>query len=172
VSAPCDHIACCIDEYDGSQAALQEARRLRVLGPGRLSLVHVMPSPIIYGEALLLPPADEIANAAGDWLDGQRELAGASESVLLSGDPAHAVCDWARVEQPDLLVAGAHRGVFLRLALGSFATTSHTTLRARCCSFVRTRPDRAPVASFIGNGWSDMRWGPHGCRLPQQTCCR
>jgi hypothetical protein len=64
------------------------------VGPGRLSIVHVVPSPIIYGESLMLPPTDEIANAAGDWLDRQRELAGASEAVLLSGDPARAVCDW------------------------------------------------------------------------------
>ena len=130
MSAPYDHIACCIDESDGSQAALQEATRLRALGPGRLSIVHVMPSPIIYGESLILPPADEIANAAGHWVDHQRELAGASEAVLLSGDPARAVCDWARAEQPDLLVAGAYRGVFLRLALGSFA--SYLAYHAPC----------------------------------------
>jgi nucleotide-binding universal stress UspA family protein len=130
VSAPYDHIACCIDESDGSQAALQEARRLRALGPGHLSLVHVMPSPIIHGESLMLPSADEIATAAGAWVDRQRERAGASEAALLSGDPARAVRDWAQAERPDRLVAGAHRGVFLRLALGSFA--SYLAYHAPC----------------------------------------
>ena len=140
MSAPYDHIACCIDESDGSQAALHEATRLRALGPGRLSIVHVMPSPIIYGESLMLPPTDEIANAAGGWLDRQRELAGASEAVLLSGDPARAVCDWGRAERPDLLVAGAHRGMFLRLALGSFASylAYHAT-----CPVLAVRPHAA-----------------------------
>jgi nucleotide-binding universal stress UspA family protein len=121
VSGPYDHIACSIDESDGSRAALAEARRLRALGPGRLSIVHVTPPPIVYGESLMLPPEDEIVTVAGEWLDRQRGLVDEAEAVLLSGDPAPAVCHWARSEKPDLLVAGAYRGMFRRLALGSFA---------------------------------------------------
>ena len=45
--APYAHVACCIDDSPGSMRALAEARRLRALGPGRLSLVHVAPHALI-----------------------------------------------------------------------------------------------------------------------------
>jgi nucleotide-binding universal stress UspA family protein len=121
MDSPYEHIACCIEDSDASRAALAEARRLRALGPGRLTLVHVAPSPVIYGEGLGPPPEDEISAAASRWLTELAASVDGAERVLLSGHPGAAVCDWAGRAGPDLLVAAAHRGLVQRLALGSFA---------------------------------------------------
>lgn len=119
---PYEHVACCIDDSPGSRRALAEARRLRAFGPGRLTVVHVVPSPIVYGESLGMPPEDELAGAASAWFADETGSIEGAEPVLLSGHPGGAVCAWAREARPDLLVAGAHRGRMERIALGSFAT--------------------------------------------------
>ena len=118
---PYEHIACCIEDSAGSRRALQQAVRLRAFGPGRLTLVHVTPPSIVYGESLGMPPPDEIGDVAAAWLAEQAERVDGAESVLLSGHPGRAVCPWARDADPDLLIAGARRGHFERVALGSFA---------------------------------------------------
>jgi nucleotide-binding universal stress UspA family protein len=128
--APYSHIACCIDESAGSERAFREAQRLRAFGPGRLTLIHVASPPIVYGEAIGAPLSDEITDAASKWLAGQSAKVPESQAVLLSGHPASSVCDWAREHQPDLLVAGAHRGHLERVALGSFA--SYLAYHAPC----------------------------------------
>ncbi len=120
--APYQHIACCIEDSPGSRRALDEARRLGSFGQSRLTVIHVAPSPVVYGESLGMPPEDEIAGVAAGWLaDTVRPIEDA-EPVLLSGHPGEAVSAWAREAVPDLLVAGAHRGRIERIALGSFAT--------------------------------------------------
>ncbi len=91
-AAPYEHIACCLEDSPGSRRALQEAQRLRASGPGRLTIVHVTPPPIIYGESLGLPPEDEITDVASAWLTNELERIDGGESVLLSGHPASTVC--------------------------------------------------------------------------------
>ena len=120
-TAPYEDIACCIEDSAGSRRALHEAVRLRAFGPGRLTLVHVTPPSIVYGESLGMPPPDEIGDVASAWLAEQAKRVDGAESVLLSGHPGSAVCAWARDAHPDLLIAGAHRGHVERVALGSFA---------------------------------------------------
>ncbi len=137
-AGPYPHIACCLDESPGSHRALLEARRLRAFGPGRLTIVHVRPSPIVYGESLALPPVDDLTAAASTWLNAQLEHVAGAESVLLSGHAGGAVCDWALTAHPDLLIAGAHRGRLARLALGSFA--SYVAYHAPC-NVLLVRPD-------------------------------
>ena len=127
---PYEHIACCVEDSPGSRRALAEARRLRGFGPGRLTLVHVTPPSIVYGESLGMPPEDELADVASTWLTDQTAAVAGAESALLSGHPASAVCEWAREHRPDLLVAGAHRGHLERVALGSFA--SYLAYHAHC----------------------------------------
>jgi nucleotide-binding universal stress UspA family protein len=138
VAGPYLHIACCLDESPGSLRALQEARRLRSFGHGRLTIVHVRPSPIVYGESLTLPPDDDLTAAASAWLNAQLEHVAGAESILLSGHAGGAVCDWARQARPDLLIAGAHRGRLARLALGSFA--GYVAYHAPC-NVLLVRPD-------------------------------
>ena len=129
-AAPYAHIACCVEDSPGSERALGEARRLRAFGPGRLTIVHVAPTPIIYGESLGLPPEDQIAHVASTWLAETVQRIDGADSVLLSGHAASAACAWAREAGVDLLVAGAHRGRLARLALGSFA--SYVAYHAPC----------------------------------------
>jgi nucleotide-binding universal stress UspA family protein len=138
--APYFHIACCIEDSPGSRRALDEARRLRGFGPGRLTLLHVTPSSIISGESLGTPPDDEIVDAASTWLAEQSAAVPEAQSVLLSGHPASVVCAWARDHQPDLLVAGAHRGRLERVALGSFA--SYLAYHAPCPVLLVRPPER------------------------------
>lgn len=132
---PYAHIACCVEDSPGSRRALEEARRLRAFGRGRLTIVHVTPS--LYGESLALPPVDDITTAASTWLTTEFAHVAGAELVLLSGLSA-GVCDWAREACPDLLLAGAHRGRRDRLTLGSFAgcVAYHAP-----CNVLLVRPD-------------------------------
>jgi nucleotide-binding universal stress UspA family protein len=120
------HIACCIDDSPASRAALAEAARLRALGPGRLSVVHVAAVPLSPRLGRRRPPAEDHATHARRWL-GERiaesGVAGA-EPVLLTpiGHPPSAVCDWAAEEDADLVVVASHRGLVSRVLVGSFTT--------------------------------------------------
>ncbi len=121
--APYAHIACCIDDSPASMRALAEARRLRALGPGRLSLVHVAPRALIEAPVPGAPagaPRD-IADDERDWLLATAGRVPGAEAVALTGLAADAALDWAREAQPDLIVAAAHRGPVERALLGSFA---------------------------------------------------
>lgn len=140
MDAPYAHIGCCVEDSDASRAALAEARRLRALGPGRLRIVHVVPSPIVYGESLGMPPVEEIAHAATGWLDRLATSIEGAEPVLLAGHPAVAATEWARTAEVDLLVAASCRGLVQRLALGSFA--SYLAHHAPC-PVLLTRPGGA-----------------------------
>ena len=129
-ATPYEHIACCLEDSPGSRRALEEAQRLRAFGPGRLTIVHVTPPPIIYGASLALPPEDEITRVASAWLTNELERIDGGESVLLFALPAADASAWARQTRPDLLVASAHRGLLERIALGSFA--SYLAYHAPC----------------------------------------
>lgn len=122
--APYRHIACCVDDGEASRRGLAEARRLRALGPGRLSLLHVAVAPIAYMPMAhgitWMPEPEAYASWAETWL--RTQTSGEEVPVLLEGHPGDAVCRWAREHDVDLLVAAAHRGVAARAFLGSFAS--------------------------------------------------
>ncbi len=123
------HIACAIDESEASAAALAEAVRLRELGGGRLSVVHVAVGP--PHDAAVPPPAWLAAAAAG---------AGGHPVALVNlGTAASAICDWAADARADLIVAASHRGTRERILLGSFA--GHLARHAPC-SVLLVRPRR------------------------------
>ena len=130
--APYAHIACCIDDSPGSMRALEEARRLRALGPGALSLVHVTPLALIPepagGAAPGLPR--DIADDERDWLAATAAGVPGADAVALEGLPPQAAVAWARAAGPDLIVAAAHRGPVERAMLGSFA--GHLAREAPC----------------------------------------
>jgi nucleotide-binding universal stress UspA family protein len=132
MTAPYAHIACCIEDSEGSAAALAEARRLRELGPGRLSLVHVASAGVTFGGGPEAPLAEAVGayEASRLWLDETASGVPGAEAVLLEGDPPSAVVEWAGEEGPDLLVAASQRGFLERLLLGSFAT--YLTRHAPC----------------------------------------
>ncbi len=130
------HIACFIDESPAARTGLAHAEVLRALSGGRLSVVHVVPSPgyLVTLAASLgggtLPDAGLEREAATMWLDEQvRDLEGA-EAVLLEGNPAQEACEWAAGSGCDLMVVATHRGLVERSLLGSFA--GHVAHNAPC----------------------------------------
>jgi nucleotide-binding universal stress UspA family protein len=140
-TTPFAHIACCVDDSDAAVRALQEARRLRACGPGRLSLVHGAPRGLIHE-----------TDAAGHWVVADRDLHAVerrwledlargvpeAEPVLVEGFPPQAICDWAAQAGVDLLVTAAHRGLAERVLFGSFS--SHVARHAPC-PVLLVRPD-------------------------------
>jgi nucleotide-binding universal stress UspA family protein len=128
--APYAHIACCIDDSEASARALAEARRLRALGPGRLSLVHVSPRALIEEPAGGPAGPRDIADVEREWLAGVAAGVHGAEPVALTGLAPETAVGWAREERPDLMVAAAHRGPVQRALLGSFA--AHLAREAPC----------------------------------------
>ena len=134
MSALWPHIACLVDESEGSAAALGHAARLRAQAPGRLSVVHVA-----FG------PPQRTSPAPPAWLaDAAAGARGEPVLVLNLGAPAAAACDWAERRHVDLIVASAHRDMRQRFLLGSFA--GHLAHNAPCSALlVRPRSERAPL---------------------------
>jgi nucleotide-binding universal stress UspA family protein len=139
MTAPYAHIACCVEESEASARTLAEARRLRDLGPGRLSLVHVATAGVVFTGGPDAPLTDVIGalEASELWLAELTSGVPGAEAVLLEGDPPSAVVAWAKDAGADLLVAAAHRGFLERLLIGSFATH---LVRHSPCSVLLTRP--------------------------------
>jgi nucleotide-binding universal stress UspA family protein len=127
MNVPFAHIACCVEfESATSTEILAAARALRAIGPGTLSIVHVVQQPMVYpgmpGMGLsswAYEPADVDA-AARKWLD---ELVGPGEqAVILNGYPPASVCEWAPGAGVDLIVIAVTRRMVERVFLGSFAS--------------------------------------------------
>jgi len=139
VDSPYTHIACCIDDSEASRLALAEARRLRSLAPGRLSLVHVAqwPPPYVGGFGVWLPDPDLLFEGARDWLADQAAAVPEAEAVFLEGSPAAEACEWAGTAGVDLIVAASHRGLAARMRLGSFA---HYLIHHAPCPVLIVRP--------------------------------
>lgn len=138
MAVPYAHIACCIDDSEASMEALAVARELRGLAPGRLSLVHVAPRPLLFTrdpDGMLAPDPDDVWTTEGAWLRSQARAG--EEPVLLEGGPPGAVTEWAATADVDLLVAAAHRTALERVMLGSFA--AHLAQHAPC-SVLLARP--------------------------------
>lgn len=123
------HIACCIDGSPASDAALAAAIRMHALGPGRLTLVHVLEAGSSYTGFPSEDLADEGARARA-WLQQMLALAPGSEGVILEGHAATVIPDWAGGAGVDLLIAVRHHGRAERLLLGGF--TQHIVYHPPC----------------------------------------
>jgi nucleotide-binding universal stress UspA family protein len=144
MSAPYEHIAVCVDDSAASRQALHEALRLRSMGPGRLSILHAAPWPLLYtgGMGGWVPDPDDIFSDAKEWLDKLVAETGEGVPVLLTGYPPVVAVEWAEEAAPDLLVAAAHRGRVQRLLLGSFS--SYLAHHAPCAVLlIRPEPDES-----------------------------
>ena len=139
MTPPYAHIACCVDDSEGSRLAREEARRLHEATGGRLSLVHVATAGVMFAGSPEAPVADVVdsVEASRRWIHEQATQVEDAEPVLLEGDPPSAVVNWARDAGVDLLVAASSRGFLERLLLGSFA--GHLTHHAHC-SVLLVRP--------------------------------
>jgi universal stress protein A len=138
MSSPYRHICCCLDESDASARALAEARRLRGLGQGRLTVLHVVQYPLPYsvGWGVQATP-NALEEAAHEWLDPIAAEIPEGETVMLQGYPAAEACNWAQDNAVDLLICAAHRNMPQRLALGSFA---HYLVNHAPCPVLVLRP--------------------------------
>jgi len=121
LSAPYPHIACCLERSAASERALAEARRLRALGPGPLSIVHVLEGGIATLEPQTVAYTREYPTDLARWLQETAREEWEHPVLLEHEHPARAVCEWAREARPDAIVAAAHRGALERLMVGSFA---------------------------------------------------
>jgi nucleotide-binding universal stress UspA family protein len=130
------HIACCIDDSDAAARALAHADALRALSGGKLTVLHVLPSPAFLTTLAAglggAPPHDsEMEREAAEmWLTEQLHGREGAEGVLLEGHPAEAAVDWARENGCDVMVAARHSGLVERVLLGSFA--GHLVNHAPC----------------------------------------
>ncbi|MCU0306259.1 MAG: universal stress protein [Thermoleophilia bacterium] len=147
MGGPFTHIACCVDDSPAGMAALAEAARLAAFGPARLTVVHVVEPPSFAGAVMSGVAAAFGGGGMVDEAEGHRQAAEAFLAAAVDGiegaqtvllDPARhdsvpdAVCDWAREEGPDLLVAATHRGTLerARRLVGSFS--GHLARHAPC----------------------------------------
>lgn len=130
MEAPYRHIAVCVDMSSASDAAVAEGMRLRALGPGRLTLLHVaVPPP--GGYSRWERPQDQgFVQEARDRLVRRVSTVTDAEPVVLWGRPAHRVVEWAAHAGCDLLVAAAHGGRRERVGLGGFSR--HIAYAAPC----------------------------------------
>jgi nucleotide-binding universal stress UspA family protein len=100
VTQPFGHVACWVDGTAAGTVALAMSVSLWRHDDGRLSLLHATGPGETRGAQRLRK----------DWERGRgRTLAGA-EPVFIADDPATAICDWARREEPDVIVVGAGAG--------------------------------------------------------------
>lgn len=120
-AAPYRHIAVCVDTSPAATDAVAEGVRLRELGPGRLTLVHVAVPPA-HGYSRWEPPQDQgFVQDAREWLNGTLRTVPGADGVVLWGRPAHRVVEWATRSGCDLLVAATHGGWWERAGLGGFS---------------------------------------------------
>ena len=127
--SPYSHIACCYDGSAASECAVAEGRRLRALGEGRLTVVHVYHDPTLYG-GMSDPDLGVARDAARRWFDERAVDWPEAETVFLVGSADVEIDRWSVEAQPDLLVTGAHHGPAHRVVLGS--VTNHLVHHAPC----------------------------------------
>jgi nucleotide-binding universal stress UspA family protein len=147
---PFRHIAVCVDDSEPSRRSLNEAVRLARLGAETLSIVHVLPWPpshLTMGYALVPDPTTTFSDSQ-EWLNDLVAATGIGVPVLLKGDPPRAVSAWAREAAPDVLICAAHRGLWERVLLGSFAT--YVAYHAPCdVLLTRAHTERASAPAAV-----------------------
>jgi nucleotide-binding universal stress UspA family protein len=145
MAAPYHSIICCVDGSDASDRALDEAVRLRRLGPGILQVVHVLtiPGALAATPFAYTVPTPVLREEAERWLGDRLADVPEATAVYLEGYPPQAICEWATKTGADLIVAAAHRGLVKRAMLGSFA--AYVAYHAPCpVLLVRPVPLEAP----------------------------
>lgn len=146
-TAPYDRIIACIDDDAASDRALEEAVRLRALGPGKLDIVHVAPRPLLlvsgpYG--YVASPVD-LYSEAQRWLRERAAEVPSGSPVMLEGYPPRATCEYAEQVGADLIVAAAHRGIVSRAMLGGFA--AYVAYHAPCAVLLVRPPEETEQES-------------------------
>lgn len=100
MTRPFGHVACWVDGTASGAAALAAAIDLWRDADGRLSLLHATDP----------TEARDPGRLRDDWMRVRGSRLPGAEPVFLADDPGDAVCDWARREEPDVIVVGAGAG--------------------------------------------------------------
>lgn len=129
MDSPYSHIACCYDGSPASEGAVAEGRRLRALGPGRLSVIHVYHDPPLFG-GMYDPDLGSVRAEARRWFDERAAAWPEAKAVFLEGAASIELDRWFAEQHPDLIIAGIHHGPAHRAVLGS--VTSHLVHHAPC----------------------------------------
>lgn len=129
MSGPYTHIACCYDGSAASEGAVAEGLRLRGLGDGRLSVVHVYHDPPLYG-GMYDPDLGAVRESARQWFEEKAAAWPQAEPVFLIGSAVVELDRWTGQEKPDLVITGVHHGAAHRAVLGS--VTSHLVHHSPC----------------------------------------
>lgn len=149
-------IVAALDLSDSAADALDAALALGGDEPGRLHLLHVVPSPVPALWSEDLPPVDLRAIELGWTQNARTQLLALAASRAL--DPSHVtiavaigsaapeILRYTEDQHADLVVLGSHgHGAVRRLLLGSVADT--IVRQARCAVLVIPhRTLRAPAA--------------------------
>ncbi len=124
------HILVAYDGSDNSKRALNVAIELALKYSAKLDIVEVVDSTIFAGAGIAPVPAEVIESvynkAKSDVEDAKKQASDKgvnAEGVVLEGDPAGAILDYATKNKVDLIVTGS-RGLstFKRILLGSVST--------------------------------------------------
>jgi len=130
--------------------ALSYASSLAKDTGAKLLIVHVEEPPLAYGTGeMYLGPATEIeTNEVAELLASIKPTQPdvEYEHRLLTGEPAHEICNLAENEQVDLIVMSTHgRTGFSRLLMGSVAES--VVRHAPCPVFTLRQPASESVQS-------------------------
>ena len=142
MTTPFQTIGCCVDHSPAGLAVAAEGVRLRdASGDAALHLVHVIEQPPVLhaGPFTYVEPAAVVHSDEDHWLHARVAKIPGAEGVLLEGDPADAVCEWAARAGADLLIVARHRGPLARALRGSFA--GRVAEHAPCPVLVLRPPD-------------------------------
>ncbi|MBW9141292.1 MAG: universal stress protein [Candidatus Aramenus sp.] len=124
------HILVAYDGSDNSKRALNVAIELASKYSAKLDVVEVVDSTIFAGAGIAPVPGEVIESvynkAKSDVEEAKKQAASKgvnAEGVVLEGEPAGAILDYATKNKVDLIVTGS-RGLstFKRILLGSVST--------------------------------------------------
>ena len=140
------------DFSEPSEAALAYGRELAQRFGSRLLVAHVVENVLtaavgadgfVFNDPGLQQDADATARKRVESLltDEDRAVLGAKTVVIVSNVPAHAIVDYAREANVDLIVIGTHgRGAVAHLFMGSVA--ERVVRLAPCPVLTVRRPER------------------------------
>ncbi len=140
-------ILCPVDLESHSVAALEIARRLAEQSQARISLVHVVSSPL-PGPLELVPDWERTVNYRLGRL-AQKHFGDRAQwdTIVLRGDPGDAILRTANDIDADLIVMATHGRIGInRFLLGSVA---EQVVRKSAIPVLTVRPDHSPRTRAI-----------------------
>ena len=141
------HIACCMDQSTASEEALAHAVDLAEAAGALVSMVHVVPFPLLVDEmdGTSVARREDLNADARRWIEERAARVPGARPVFLEGAAGPAICAWTAEAGVDLLVVGAHHGRVESLLLGS--VSSHLVNHAPCPVLVVRLWPRAAAAA-------------------------